>query len=140
MSREQRRQFTADEKATILRRHLADKFPVSDLCDEYTIQPSLFYLRQRQALENLGAALEDRRTRRSEVRQSTTQQRTIEKLQAQIQQKDAVIANTQRLHSPSGHVSPTIKLEGRDEEVWTARELKLKADRARRRQHHQRVA
>jgi hypothetical protein len=37
-------------------------------------------------------------------------------------------------------VSPTIKLEGRDEEVWTARELKLKADRARRRQHHQRVA
>ena len=136
MSREQRRQFTADEKATILRRHLADKVPVSDLCDEYTIQPSLFYLRQRQALEILGAALEDRRTRRSEVRQSTTQQQTIEKLQAQLQQKDAVIANTQRLHSAIGHVTPTVKLEGREEEVRTARELKLKADRARRRQHH----
>ncbi len=37
-----RRQFTAEDKATILRRHLADKVPVSDLCDEYHLQPSLF--------------------------------------------------------------------------------------------------
>lgn len=98
MSREKRRQFTADEKATILRRHLADKIPVSDLCDEYTIQPSLFYLWQRQALENLGVALEDRRTRRTEVRQSATQRRTIEQLQAQLQQKDAVIAFVSEEH------------------------------------------
>ena len=33
----QRRQFTAEKKATILRRHLADKVPVSDLCDKYQI-------------------------------------------------------------------------------------------------------
>lgn len=42
-----RRQFTPEEKATILRRHLADKVPVSDLCEEYHIQPTLFYLWQR---------------------------------------------------------------------------------------------
>ena len=41
-----RRQFTPDEKATILGRHLADKVPVSDLCDEYHIQLSLFFLWQ----------------------------------------------------------------------------------------------
>lgn len=61
-SHEKRRQFTAEEKATILRRHLADKVAVSDLCEEYKIQPSLFYVWQRQAFENLGIALEDRRT------------------------------------------------------------------------------
>ena len=33
----QRRHFTAEEKATILRRHLSEKVPVSDLCDEYRI-------------------------------------------------------------------------------------------------------
>ena len=33
----QRRQFTPEEMATILRRHLAEKVPVSDLCDEYQI-------------------------------------------------------------------------------------------------------
>jgi len=42
-----RRHFTPDEKAAILRRHLADKVPVSDLCDEYHLQPSVFYLWQR---------------------------------------------------------------------------------------------
>ena len=54
-----RRSFTPEEKATILRRHLVDKIPVSDLCDEYRIQPTLFYLWQRQALEHLSAALQD---------------------------------------------------------------------------------
>ncbi|MDZ4257737.1 MAG: transposase [Gemmatimonadales bacterium] len=98
MSREKHRHFTADQKATILRRHLADKVPVSDLCDEYAIQPSLFYVWQRQALDNLGTALADRRTRRTEASQSTTQQRTIEKLQAQLQQKDAVIAFVSEEH------------------------------------------
>ena len=39
-----RRQLTAEEKATILRRHLADEVPVPDFCDEYHIQPTLFYL------------------------------------------------------------------------------------------------
>ncbi|MDZ4390341.1 MAG: transposase [Gemmatimonadales bacterium] len=71
MSREKHRHFTADQKATILRRHLADKVPVSDLCDEYAIQPSLLYVWQRQALDNLGTALADRRTRRTEASQST---------------------------------------------------------------------
>lgn len=56
-----RRHFLPDEKATILRRHLADKVPVSDLCDEYPIQPSLFYPWQRQALEHLSAAFQDGR-------------------------------------------------------------------------------
>ena len=95
---EKRRQFTADEKATILRRHLADKVPVSDLCDEYKIQPSLFYIWQRQALENLGAALEDRRTRRSDGRESANQQHKIEQLEARLQKKDSIIAFVSEEH------------------------------------------
>ncbi len=59
MPRATRRSFTAEERATILRRHLADKVTVSDLCDEYKIQPSLFYVRQKQLMENMAAALEE---------------------------------------------------------------------------------
>ena len=62
MSREngrRRRHFTPDEKATILRRHLVDKVPVSDLCDEYHIQPTRFYRSQHQVPENLGATFQD---------------------------------------------------------------------------------
>jgi transposase-like protein len=36
-----RRKFTTDQKVAILRRHLVDKVPVSDLCEEYKIQPSV---------------------------------------------------------------------------------------------------
>jgi transposase-like protein len=52
-----RRQFTNDEKAAILRRHLVDKVPVADICDELKLQPSLFYQWLRQAHENLASAL-----------------------------------------------------------------------------------
>ncbi|MBK8229377.1 MAG: transposase [Candidatus Eisenbacteria bacterium] len=53
-----RRKFTAEEKAAMLRRHLVDKVPVSDLCEEYRIQPSLFYLWLRQAMENLSGVFQ----------------------------------------------------------------------------------
>jgi transposase len=95
MSREnerKRRQFTADDKAAILRRHLADKVPVSDLCDEYRIQPSLFYLWQRQALDNLAGALGDGRTRRARHQASAKEQARISALEARLAKKDAVIA------------------------------------------------
>lgn len=98
MTREKRRQFTSDEKATILRRHLLDRIPVSDLCDEYKIQPSLFYVWQRQAFENLGMALEDRRTKRVESVASAAQQEAIEKLEAQIRKKDSIIAFVSEEH------------------------------------------
>ena len=94
----EKRIFSAEERAIILRRHLADKVPVSDLCDEYKIQPSLFYTWQRQAMENLSAALEDRRTRRAESNATAAQQRTIDKLQAQIQKKDSIIAFVSEEH------------------------------------------
>jgi len=40
MSSKHRRHFDAQKKARIVRRHLADKVPVSDLADEFNIQPS----------------------------------------------------------------------------------------------------
>lgn len=52
-----RRQFTNEEKAAILRRHLVDKKPVADICDELKLQPSVFYQWLRQAQDNLAAAL-----------------------------------------------------------------------------------
>jgi transposase len=94
----EKRIFSAEERATILRRHLADKVPVSDLCDEYKIQPSLFYTWQKQAMENLSAALEDRRTRRAESNESVAQRQTIKKLEAQVQKKDSIIAFVSEEH------------------------------------------
>ena len=37
------RHFTPEEKVSILRRHLVDKVPVSTLCDEQHVHPTVFY-------------------------------------------------------------------------------------------------
>ena len=39
----ERRHFTAQEKVAILRRYLVDKVPVSDLCEEHRLHPTMFY-------------------------------------------------------------------------------------------------
>ena len=36
-----RKHPSAEEKAVVLKRYLVDKVPMSDLCDEYGLQPSL---------------------------------------------------------------------------------------------------
>ena len=57
-SKRVRRQFSTEQKVAILRRHLVDKVPVSDFCDEYKLQPSVLYQWQRQLFENLAGAFE----------------------------------------------------------------------------------
>ena len=90
--RRPRRHFTPEDKATILRRHLADRIPVSDLCDEYQIQPTLFYLWQRQAFEHLGAALQDGRTVRGQQQAGAAERARADALEATLAKKDAIIA------------------------------------------------
>ena len=54
----------AQEKAAILRLHLLERTPVSDLCDQYDIHPTMFYRWQKELFENAAAALEPRSRRR----------------------------------------------------------------------------
>lgn len=55
-----RKHFTAAEKVAILRRHLLEQVPVSDLCDEYGVHPTVFYRWQKQLFENGATAFEYR--------------------------------------------------------------------------------
>ena len=41
--RRERRHFTAEQKVAIVKRHLVDGVPVSDLCDEHQLLPNQFY-------------------------------------------------------------------------------------------------
>jgi transposase len=88
-----RRKYNTEQKVAILRRHLVDKVAVSDLCEEYRIQPSVFYEWQRVVFENLGAALEssgnESAVRQREKRELTSK---IDHLESRLAKKDAVIA------------------------------------------------
>ncbi len=49
MTTHQRRHFSPEQKMAILRRHLLEHVPVSDLCDEYGLQPTVFYAWQNSS-------------------------------------------------------------------------------------------
>jgi transposase-like protein len=94
MSRESkrtRRQFSTEQKVTILRRHLVDKVPVSDLCDEYKLQPSVLYQWQRQLFDNMANAFDLVGGTEVSRREKQLTQR-VESLEAKLARKDSVIA------------------------------------------------
>jgi transposase-like protein len=51
MDRKKRRSFEPALIVKILRRHLVEKVPISDLCDEYKILPTDFYRWQKRLFE-----------------------------------------------------------------------------------------
>lgn len=82
MSRKPRKNHTAVEKVAILRRHLLDQVPISNLCDEYQIHPTLFYRWQKQLFENGQAAFTDSKrpdTSPLEARIATLEQKLARK-------------------------------------------------------------
>ena len=52
------RVFSAPERVAILKRHLVEKVPVSDLCDEHTIHVNTFYHWIKIFFENGAAAFQ----------------------------------------------------------------------------------
>jgi len=89
----QRRRFSAQEKVAILRRHLLEKVPVSDLCEEQHLAPNLFYRWQKEFFENGAAAFE--RDHGTEVRGL---QDRVAALQTKLAHKDEVIAEIMESH------------------------------------------
>ena len=53
-----RRHFTAEPKAEVVRRHVGDKVPVSDLADELGVQPTLVRQWVKHVLDHAAAAFE----------------------------------------------------------------------------------
>src|SRR5947199_6415158 len=91
--RKERRHHTGEEKVAILRRHLLDKVPVSDLCDELGLQPTVFYRWQKEFFENGAAAFEQK----ARPNHSAEQER-IAYLEKKIQTKDEVLAELMAEH------------------------------------------
>lgn len=92
MTKKSRRRFTPDQKAAIVRRHLVDKVPISDLCDEYKIQPSMIYTWQKAVVENAARAFDGTTEQKGASSREAELARRIEQLEAKLAKKDAIIA------------------------------------------------
>jgi transposase len=86
------RKFTTEQKVAILRRHMVDKVPVSELCNELGLQPSVFYQWQKQVMENLGAALTGPAPATGPSKREKEQAHELAQLKARLAKKDEVIA------------------------------------------------
>ena len=51
MPRTERRHHSPEEKVKVLRLHLLEHKPVSELCEQFAIHPTLFYQWQKQFFE-----------------------------------------------------------------------------------------
>jgi len=91
-----RRHFTPQEKAAIVKRHLLEGVPVSNLCDEFNLNPTLFYQWQRQLFENAHLAFDNGRKSKT-VEDANV--RKIEQLQAKLQRKNEVLAELMEEHT-----------------------------------------
>jgi transposase-like protein len=90
MAQQNRRHLTSSEKLALLKRHLVDKVPVSDLCDEHGLQPSTFY-RWQQLLFERGAQAFDGQKPEAPRREQELAQK-VQLLEQKLQKKDSVIA------------------------------------------------
>jgi transposase len=86
---QKRRQFPAEQKADVVRRHLIGKVPVSDLADELGVQPSQIHQWVRQVLDQAAKAFERSPGR---GRAEGAKDRRIEQLEAKLVDKNEVIA------------------------------------------------
>ena len=68
--KKQRKHYAPEEKVAILRRHFLEKEPISKLCDEVGLHPTVFYRWQKEFFENGAAAFEQRGRRTTQPTRS----------------------------------------------------------------------
>ena len=86
-----RRQFSAQEKMQILRLHLLEHKPISEVCQQYDLNPNVFYRWQQELFEH-GTAAFERTNHGVEDRAAQKLQKEVAQLKARLASKDEVIA------------------------------------------------
>ena len=91
------KKFSPEEKVRLLRLHLIEKEPVSDICDRYGINPNNFYKWQKLFFENGAAAFAKTGDGRRDGHAKKLERKNAQ-LQAKLANKDEVIAEIMASH------------------------------------------
>jgi transposase len=92
----QRRHYSPEQKVALLRLHLLEKKPVSDICQEHNLAVTLFYLWQKQFFENGTAAFE--KASKTRKPQEDAKDRKIAALEEKLQRKNEVLSELMEEH------------------------------------------
>ena len=89
-----RRHHSPEEKVKILRQHLLEGVPISEVCEKARINPTQFYQWQKTFFENGAAAF----ARQPHSRSVGKTEQTIAALENKLKRKDEVIAEIMSEH------------------------------------------
>jgi len=92
-----RRKFTAEQKAEIVRRHLKDKTPISSLAEELSLQPTQIYQWVALVLEQAARVFEKgengkHSSSKASRKIAELKEQKIKRLEAKLANKNEVIA------------------------------------------------
>jgi transposase-like protein len=94
MPERNRRNFTPEEKANILKQHLAEQKPVSDLCEKYGLHPTVFYRWQKELFENAPKAFQKDKGKWMR----THLEEKVARLEKKLSQKNEVLSELMEEH------------------------------------------
>ena len=92
----ERRHLSPQEKVAALKRHLLEKVPVSEICDQLAIGPTLFYRWQKEFFENGHVLFENGRKAKAVEDAKDTK---ILQLEAKLTRKNEVMAELMEAHT-----------------------------------------
>ena len=87
-----RKHFSPEQKVKIIKLHLVEGVPLSDLCDKHGIHPSVFYRWQKAFFERGHLAFE------FSDGKSTKAEKKVAKLEKKITDKNEVLAELMEEH------------------------------------------
>ena len=90
------RVFTAPERVAILKKHLVEKVPISDLCDQHKIHVNTFYNWLKIFFENGAAAFQAHSKPKA---LDAEKDKKIEQLEAKLARKNDVMAELLEAHT-----------------------------------------
>lgn len=91
-----RKNISGTEKVAGLRRHLLEGVPISTVCEELGVAPTVFYRWQKEFFENGTAVFEKSSKGRRE--QESLQARRVEVLEAKLVTKNEVLSELMEEH------------------------------------------
>lgn len=93
-----RKQFTSEQKVAMVRRHLIENVPVSDLCDEFGIHATQYYNWQKLLFENGDGAFARRPNKANVKRRQNAYEKKIGQLEEKLQDRNEVVAELLQEH------------------------------------------
>ncbi len=90
--RKKRHNYTPEEKVKILKLHLVERKQISEICEEYRLQPSIFYGWQQQFFENGAAAF------RRDGDEKANAEKIIRHLEGKLERKNEVLSELMEEH------------------------------------------